>query len=1111
MRRLLPIVVTCALAGDMAASVAQEGAQQYLAVVSAEPDLAAYWRFEGDCQDTRDAAHGQPRGGEPQFAPGPAGGQALALAEGRYLTMGDAPDLDLPETTVELWFRATFRAPAPYNPCLIAKRNGHRETRFSIHLDSTYAALHVWNGRQVITFAPAGGELRPGRWYYLAVTCAQRELRAYLDGVPCPLKSPTGTFSFHRVGLPLQIGSSTPEGREHLEADIDEVAIYGRVLSPEDIARHADAMGWKARREQAAALERDRLQAERALAAEREAQRAERMEELMAEQRLFAQGETRVYRGENLTAISFGVGGIGTGSVQVNGQARPAIWQIFGNFEHASVPNSFFAIQARAPGSEPVLRALQTTAVGPFAAMGDVSFRGEYPFGWFDFEDPDLPVQVSMELFNPLVPLETRDSAIPCAIYNLSVRNPARKPVELSLLAAQQNAVGFTGKGEIEGRAFDGYGGNTNRVLREGGATILHMTSGGEADGGGSGDMALAALSADATAAAEWTSLETLAAELAGDGSLAGPAQAGPSPQGETIDGALAVALSLKPREQRTVAFVLTWHFPGAGHGARQWGGPGSMYENWWPDALAVAREVVARLDELTARTRLYHDTLYESNLPHWLLDRISSQVAVLRSQTCFWTKGGYFGGWEGCQPQGGCCHGNCNHVWHYAQAHARLFPEIARTMRQQEFRFQAPDGAIPHRQPQSHPAFDGQCGAVLGTWREHLNSPDRAWLDQHWPDMKLAMDYLIARWDQDEDGILAGAQWNTLDGEVGGSTSWLGSLYLAALAAAEKAAELEGDTEAARRYRRIRQTGSKKQDETLFNGQYYIQVPDDQARQDYLSGCHIDQVLGQWWAHQLNLGQLYPPEHLRSALQSLMKHNFRADFHGIRQAPRKFVDDDDAGMQMITWPRGGRPATHTRYADEVMTGFEYAAAAAMVQADMLREGFAVVRAISDRYDGRLRTGLTGAGTASWGYSGNPFGDDECGKFYARAMSVWSLLLACQGFIYDGPAGLIGFKPVWRPDDHASFFTGAQGWGLFTQRRSRGRQTELLEVRHGKLRLTQMVCELPPGKTARQVTARVGKRRLPAEFTCIGSELRVTLAEPLVLEADGELRVVASW
>ena len=57
-----------------------------------------------------------------------------------------------------------------------------------------------------------------------------------------------------------------------------------------------------------------------------------------------------------------------------------------------------------------------------------------------------------------------------------------------------------------------------------------------------------------------------------------------------------------------------------------------------------------------------------------------------------------------------------------------------------------------------------------------------------------------------------------------------------------------------------------------------------------------------------------------------------------------------------------------------------------------------VIKVISDRYDGRLRTdGVSDFDNGPWGYSGNPFGDDECGKFYGRSLSVWSVLLASTG------------------------------------------------------------------------------------------------------------------
>jgi hypothetical protein len=311
----------------------------------------------------------------------------------------------------------------------------------------------------------------------------------------------------------------------------------------------------------------------------------------------------------------------------------------------------------------------------------------------------------------------------------------------------------------------------------------------------------------------------------------------------------------------------------------------------------------------------------------------------------------------------------------------------------------------------------------------------------------------------------------------------------------------VENDPPAAKRYAAIRISGSKLQDKTLFNGEYYIQLADPEAREDYGNGCAIDQLLGQWWAHQLDLGWLYPPENARTALGSLFRYNFRGNMHGLAQRPRKFVADDDPATQMITWPKGPRPAKHILYADEAMTGFEYSAAAAMVQAGLLREGFTVTRGVWTRYDGRLRQGV-----AVGGFNGNPFGDDECGKYYARAMSVWSLLLACQGFVYDGPAGVLGFRPVWKPEDHVSFFTAAEGFGLFTQRRSADTQTVQIAVRSGKLGLTSLVLQLPEAVKATRVVVQNQGEPVPAAFAIEGRDLRITLANPLSLQA-GQLLV----
>lgn len=1004
---------------------------------------------------------------------------------------------------------------------------------------------------------------------------------------------------------------------------------------------------------------------------------------------LTGQGDTKIYSGEYLDAISLPIGGIGTGCIQKNGRAERTIWQIFNNYCEAQVDDSFFAIRAREKNKDAVVRVLQTSKVGPFEKMDSLTFRGEYPFGWYDFVDDNMPVKVSMETFNPLIPLNAKDSAIPCAIFNITVSNPTDTDVEVSLLASQKNAAGFMctekltwsgpasgtvfadfegpdygtwtasgeafgtgplkgvlhdeqklagfkGKGlvntygpdrddatgtlkspafnissdfihfligggahadkacinlwvdnkkvktaagnnndrmqwhswkvddlkgkqahieivdEVEGgwghididhivfsdespeisqSKIKGLGQNRNRIVKKSDHTILHMTTDrktydadpAQADklcaligvdkskyDKGLGDMSLMVLSENAQSSASWQNLEELHASWLTANTLSGPENIAPSEQGKTYNGALAVPLTLKPSQSKTVTFVLTWNFPHAAHGQGDWQFQGNKYSNWWSDSIQVAGYVKDNLKNLTDQSRLYHDTFYSSNLPHWLLDRISSQVAILSSKTFFWAENDYVGCWEGCCSKTGCCFGNCSHVYHYAQSHARLFPSLSRKISEQKFSYQREDGFISNRDGMVQEAIDAMCGEILSAYREHLLSNSQDWMDANFKYVVKTMDYVIRRWDSDADGVLSGRQHNTLDTELTGCSSWLGSVYLSALAASEIIAELENEPGLAKKYRDIRISGSQKQNDRLWNGEYYIQIPESHIKgHNYITGSSIDQVLGEWWAEMLGIDGHYPPQRVRSALNALLRYNFRDSFVGVEQKPRKFVDDKDAGMQMICWPNEwDRPAKPLFYADEVMTGFEYAAAAAMVQKGMLKEGYMVVKAVHDRYDGRLRKGLTAAQTASWGYSGNPFGDDECGKFYGRAMSVWSLLLASQGYYYNGPEKVIGFAPQWQPDDHASFFTSADGWGLFQQKQNADLQSDVITVEWGKLDVAEIRLTVSQERKVRSSDIKAAGKSIAGKITQDKNNVVLKLKRPVNISSGQKIEIL---
>ena len=1082
--------------------LANEKRKNYADLVKGHPALIGYWRFDGKLTDELGKQPAVEGPANLEFAKGAVEGQALHLTPGLHVGVPALKTVERGAETLELFFKLNALPDEEYDPVIVSWASEEVE-RFILGVKHDlsgliwkqgYAAHHVTSIK-----LPTGKPVELGRWYHLTIMSEQYDLRIYVNGYECALTGGAMHISrrYKEKVAPMTFGSVARKDSRAANIEIDEFAHYGEGLSLEEAREHLVAGGWSKQLEQ---YGREVESYQGKLKKVREKKRAS----IMNDPALVARGESTVYQDENLSAVSFMVGGIGAGAIQYNGTAKPAIWQIACNHDQTKISDSFMAIRAQVDGGQPVVRALQTEAVGPFAAMKNLKFIGEYPIARYQFEEPALPVEVELELLNPFTPMDLKSSGIPCIVSTVKVTNTSSVPVTVDVLAAQKNIVGYT-TGATGSKPA--YGQNRNRLLRKEDATLLHMTKDGEGQGAGM-DMVLMTRAAGATGLAKWDSQQTLHDALSKTGELSGADTTEPSPAEQTLNGALSAPLELAPGQSESVTYVLTWHMPKAVQGdAETWRHKGNMYTNWWPNAMAVADDLRNDLDDLVERTYRFHDSLYASDMPHWLLDRLSSQLATLRSQTCWWAADGYFGVYEGVGGSQGCCSGNCAHVWHYAQSHARLFPELGRRMREQDFDNQKKDGRLPFRH--SHPnsrATDGQFGTILNTYREYQCSKDDIWLKEQWSNLELAMKWAMEQWDPDQDGYMEGRQDNTLDGHIYGCSSWLGTMYLSTLEAMARMAEINGKSQLAASYRKVRASGQKLQNERLWNGEYYIQEAGKQRSGDYLDGCHIDQLLGEWWGEQVGVDRNYPKDRSKKAMKALFKYNFHADFHGQSMRPRQFVAVEDGGTKMITWPKNNRPIPCMDYGDEIMTGFEYAAAATMVQNGLLREGLTMVKANHDRYDGRKRTeNISKLGV--WGYTGNPFGDDECGKFYGRALSIWSMLLVMQGFEYDGPAGRIGFRPRWKPEDHTSFFTAAEGYGLFTQKVDNRTLQASLELREGKLRLTEVVLAFPGKRKPVSVVVTSGGDKVGSRFLAKDGDLSIELKIPQMLEGGQRLDI----
>ncbi len=569
-------------------------------------------------------------------------------------------------------------------------------------------------------------------------------------------------------------------------------------------------------------------------------------------------------------------------------------------------------------------------------------------------------------------------------------------------------------------------------------------------------------------------------------------------PSGTNMTGALVQAMELKPGESQRFTFVTAWHFPNCGNLPVAEAATGNYYSRRFGDAKDVVRYIVANHARLAHDTKLWRDTWYDSSLPYWFLDRTVYNTAVLATSTSHRFATGLYWGWEGV----GCCFGTCTHVYHFAQATARLFPDLERDLRRRVdfgMALNKSTGMIGYRGPGTGPATDGQAGMILCALREHLMSVDDTFLRQIWPGVRLAIGYLVHHSDP-RTGLIHGAQPNTLDAAWYGEIAWISGLYAAALRAGERMASDVGDhTFAARCAREFSRT-SHSLAQRLFNGQYFIQKPGPRHRGvlGTYKASFIEQVHGQTWAWQVGLGRVFDRAQTISALKALYKYNFTMNVGPFRKKNprgRPFALAGDGGLIMATNPAGlpnpyGNVSAGTYgYFDECMSGFEHQAASNMIAEGLLLEGLAVTRAIEDRYSARLR---------------NPFNEIECSDHYSRSMASFGSFITICGFDYHGPKGHIGFAPRLHPENFKAAFTTAAGWGTFTLKKHKTGQTATLHVRWGTLKLNTI--SLPSGKATR-VAVDLAGRNISAKLSAADDAVLITLDQSLTLQAGDVLTI----
>jgi uncharacterized protein (DUF608 family) len=573
-----------------------------------------------------------------------------------------------------------------------------------------------------------------------------------------------------------------------------------------------------------------------------------------------------------------------------------------------------------------------------------------------DFVHEKFPAKVSLSAFNPFLPGQARDSSFPAAFFEIAFTNTAKEELDYTVAFTVANP-----HPNDHNHVFSQRQGYSFMTLGRCGQDMTHPSD---------GELTMATDCPDVGFQQYWYRGKWFdgLAMFWHDFAVAAPLKnRAYEPGGEGEDAAVLTAtVHAAPGETVKARFVLSWYYPNC---YRYWSQETEVKTQWrnyyateWSDATAVAREALARYDELYLATRLFHDALFSCTLPRAALDAVTANLSLLKSPTVLRLQDGSFYGWEGCMAKTGSCEGSCTHVWNYAYALPLLFPELERSMRELDYTYNLrPDGGMPFRLQlplgspywDFRPCADGQLGGIMKVYRDWKICGDTQWLRRWWPQVKKSLHYAwsaenVDKWDPDASGVLTGRQHHTLDMELFGPNSWLTGFYLGALKAASEMARELGDADA-ERYQAMFEKGRAWADRELFNGEYFFQKVNlkdrsileafDNGPQDMTQntastsywneetgemkyqigeGCAIDQVLAQWHANLMGLGELFDPAHVDSALLSIFRYNYKPRLGEVFNPCRLYGLADEAGTQICAYPEGRyEPAISVPYAQE--------------------------------------------------------------------------------------------------------------------------------------------------------------------------------------------------
>jgi non-lysosomal glucosylceramidase len=687
------------------------------------------------------------------------------------------------------------------------------------------------------------------------------------------------------------------------------------------------------------------------------------------------------------------VGGFGAGTIGRTYRGDFARYHLkVGVHKYETVPSNQFAIFTESEGKR-YAQALWTGKPSTLSAwkwnypIGGGRYHALYPKAWTEYKNPDLPVVATVEQFSPVLPNNYKETSYPVAIYNWTLQNPTSHDVKTSILFSWTNMLGWFAdyrhdmSGQNSADNYDAVNVEQTQLGRMVGV-VFNRRRRGDVSEEWDGQFVIAAPELPGV------SVSTHATYLAdGDGgeiwktfSESGTLDNGGTnftSSGESIAGAIAVSVTLKPGETRVIPIVLAWDLPimQFGQGTKWYKRYTAFFGKTGQNAWTIAR--TGLLDDKAwseAIDQWQAPYIADTSTPAWYRGELFNEMYDLADGGTFWDNGRVGGPPESHYHFSSM---ECFDYPYYSTLDVRFYgsmhlvkwwPELEKTEMRDFGNSVGEDletirrigydgkmaprkkrGALPHDlgNPIEDPILDVNqynwqnvndwkdlnTKYVLLVWRDYAltGHSDTQFLRDNWEPVKAAIDYL-PQFDHDHDGIPdnEGFPDQTYDvWPMRGDSAYCGSLWLAALRAAVEMGKVLHDSAAVTKYEAWYEKAQSSFVQKLWNGTYF----NYDTGSSYKDNIMADQLAGQWYANLTGLGRIVPEEDTKKALATVYKRNVL----GFESGQMGAVNGIGANGELLE----GNEQMH-----EVWTGVTYGLASFLIQEGMRDEGFETAEGI---------------------------------------------------------------------------------------------------------------------------------------------------------------------